>query len=125
MAKKKLLIVDDEVEITDALSLFFTNRDFDVIAENDPEKVAGIVRDTPGIDLIIMDIKMPVMKGIDVFKQIKEMGSDIPVLFLTGSISLGKYIQELEVYGFKEEHFLDKPIKLNFLLEKVNSILEK
>lgn len=123
MSKKKILLVDDEVDITESLSLFFRNRDFDVITENDSQKVADVVKGDQGIDLIIMDIKMPGMKGIDVFKQIREMGLDVPVIFLTGSISLGKYINELKDFGFKEENFLDKPINLKFLLEKVNAVL--
>ncbi len=123
MAEHKILLVDDEVDITDALALFFKNRGFDVVAENDPCNVAGILDRDKAIDLIIMDIKMPGMKGIDVFKQIREKNIDTPVIFLTGSISLEKHLQELMDFGFKEENFLDKPINLNFLLEKVQSVL--
>ena len=123
MAEHKILLVDDEVDITDALALFFKNRGFDVVAENDPYNVAGILEHDKEIDLIVMDIKMPGMKGVDVFKQIRDMNIATPVIFLTGSISLGKYIQELEAYGFEEDRFLDKPINLKFLLEKVQSVL--
>lgn len=124
MSKNKLLIVDDEVEISEALSIFFRNRGFDVIVENDSEKVVGVVRQEQGIDLIIMDIKMPGLSGIDIFKQIRDMNIEVPVLFLTGSIAWAKYINVLKEYGVQEYHFVDKPVTLNFLLEKVNMILK-
>ncbi|NQT32436.1 MAG: response regulator [Candidatus Omnitrophica bacterium] len=120
---KKLLIVDDETEIAEALKMFFTGKGYDAVTANRGKEAIDIVKRDEDIDLIIMDVKMPEMKGVEAFAKMREAGIEKPVLFLTGSINKSEYIQEVEKFGLDESVFLGKPIDLNLILEKVEEKL--
>ena len=81
MDKQKVLIADDEAPIREILKIYCDKEGFDVIeAADGAEAILKVQSEKP--DIIILDIMMPVMDGLEVCKQVRKM-SDIPIIMLT------------------------------------------
>jgi len=103
----KLLIIDDEEGIRKVLTLSLTNDGYDVSAAAGGEEGIEIFkRESPPI--ILTDIKMPGMDGIETLKQIKELNPDAEVIMITGHGDMDLAIEALKLDA---SDFLNKPIK--------------
>jgi DNA-binding NtrC family response regulator len=80
--KTKILIVDDEVSFAEGLSDILMNEGYLTEIANSGIEAIEKVKDD-GFDIVLMDIKMPVMNGIETFKQIKKMNSNATVILMT------------------------------------------
>jgi DNA-binding response OmpR family regulator len=117
----KILVIDDEPEITDIVKAFLTNAGYQVKVENSP---VNAVETTGSFkpDLILLDIMMPVMDGYEVCSAIKHNPelSDIPVLFLTGKDAGDDDGRSFESGG---DLFVKKPFSCERLLQMVKMVL--
>lgn len=115
-----LLIAEDEYYNYLLLKAILTSSKISLLhAENGYEAV-DIFRQQPQIDLVLMDIKMPIMDGIAAFDEIRKIRPDVPVIAQTA------YALEQEKNQFLERGFNDyiaKPIRKDELLEKINNII--
>ena len=85
MSKSKILIVEDELSLVEALNRKFTKAGFEVLEANDGEVGLKMALDEKP-DIVILDILMPKMDGIEAMKQIrqdKKWGKDVPIIMLT------------------------------------------
>jgi len=81
----KILIVDDDEHVLDALCCFLNNKDYDVTPASDGvEGLTFFENDPNGFDLIITDLVMPKMSGKGLISVIKEKLPDTPVIAMTG-----------------------------------------
>jgi two-component system, OmpR family, response regulator VanR len=119
----RILIVDDEKEILDIVEIFLIKNGFEVIKTQKGLEAIDILKSRSKIDLIILDMKMPQMSGIDVVREMKKAGIAVPVVILSGSIDLQKDVEELNKLSYNENDILYKPIDLFELLEKVKQKL--
>lgn len=117
----KVLVVDDEKEITEIIDTYLTEFGFIVSVENNPEKAIDKAREFKP-DLILLDIMMPGTDGYDVCEQIKktEECKNVPIVFLTG-----KDRDEDMGRSFKSggDMFIKKPFACERLLEIINIVL--
>ncbi len=120
---KKILVVDDEVQIISILKSFFTKKGYQVITASRGGQAIETVKSDPKIDLLIIDIKMPGKTGIDVLEEVKQLKVKFPVIVLTGSINAEKYEGKLAKIGYSKFDIALKPINLNVLLSKVQKKL--
>ena len=103
----KLLIIDDEEGIRKVLSLSLANDGYDVsVAAGGEEGIELFKKESPPI--ILTDIKMPGMDGIETLKQIKELNPDAEVIMITGHGDMDLAIEALKLDA---SDFLNKPIK--------------
>ena len=110
----KLLFVDDEKGITDALKSFFEARGFAIFTADSGEKAIELVKkDSP--DIVFLDIRMRGMNGIDTLAEIKKIDSKIKVIML--SIHEEKEIVD-KAMEFGADEYITKPFKVDYL-EKV------
>ncbi len=119
--KFKVLVIDDEPEITDIIKAFLFNAGYEVLAEN--SSVIGVEKARSfRPDLIILDIMMPFMDGYEVCASIKKdiELSTVPILFLTG-----KDANEDGGQSFKSgaDLFIKKPFSCERLLQMVKMVL--
>lgn len=117
----KILIADDEERWRRIVADFLRNEGYSVInAENGREAVT-IVRQEPGIDLVILDIMMPVMDGVAACQAIREF-SDVPILIVTA-----KSDEESEVLGFVcgADEYISKPLKFPIFMARVRALLKR
>ncbi len=120
-AKLKLLLVDDEEDFRRATSEALGRRGFTVRqAADGTEALKAIQDDCP--DIVLLDLKMPGMSGIETLQKIREQNTTMPVIILTGH---GDY--EAAVAGIKLDivDFLQKPIDMDQLGTHIRELLER
>ena len=115
----KLLYVEDDEDLRD----LFTDclkEEFEEVVTCEDGSSAFDVFESQRFDLVVSDFKMPKRNGLDLFRDIRETGSDIPFVFLTG------YSGELYsvAKGSLDFYVLDKPIQFEFLNKILSEIME-
>ena len=121
MSKKaKILITDDEQSIRNALREILEFEKYIVLeAENGEEALKTIKTET--IDLVLLDIKMKGMDGIEVLEKIKETNTELPVIMISGHGNIKIAVEATKTGAFD---FLEKPPDLNRLLISVRNALK-
>jgi len=122
--KKKILIVDDELDVATYLEALFQDNGYDTMVAYDGAKAFDLARaEKP--DLITLDITMPVQSGIRTYRNYKRDAAlqKIPVLILTAiDESMSGFFEKLK--GLPDpEGFLSKPVDSEELLRKVAELL--
>ncbi len=120
-ANSKVLVVDDEKEITEIIDTYLTEFGFKVSVENDPQNaIKKAIEFKP--DLILLDIMMPGTDGYDVCEQIKKSKEckNVPIVFLTGKDRDEDMGRSFQSGG---DMFIKKPFACERLLEIINIVL--
>jgi len=117
----RVLVVDDEPEITDIVDAFLTEAGYAVASENDPTNAVKKVSEFRP-DVILLDIMMPGTDGYDVCQQIKKLPdmTHVPIIFLTGKDRADDMGRSFKVGG---DMFIKKPFSCERLLEIVNIVV--
>lgn len=121
MTKINLLIVDDEIEFAATLAERMELRGIATQTANNGKEALEMVHASPP-DLVVLDLKMPDMSGLEVLQSIKSMHPSIEVIMLTGHGSTASGIEGMEKGAFD---YIMKPVDLNDLLEKLKLAYEK
>ncbi|TFG89965.1 MAG: response regulator [Candidatus Atribacteria bacterium] len=110
----KLLIIDDERAILEVLDIYLTSEGYEVItAENGKEGLEIFEKEGGGINLVITDIKMPEIEGLEVLRRLKAIDKDTEVIVVTGHGDMDSAIESLK-YGASD--FINKPIRFEALI---------
>lgn len=121
MGQKKILIVDDEPDIRDVLSILLSSNGYSVIEAADGVSAVESVKQNGDIDLAILDVMMPEMDGIEALKQIRKF-SNVPALFLTAKTAES---DKADAYYNGGDDYLSKPFSQSELLMKVTSLVRR
>ena len=122
MEKKKILIVEDDVFIRDIYQVKFSNEGFDVIIAENGVKAMGILeQETP--DVILLDIMMSQMNGMEVLKEIKEKETlkEIPIIMLTNISEKEKVTEGFELGA--NDYLIKSHFTPSEVVSKVNALL--
>lgn len=122
--KARILVVDDEVDITLSIKTVLEGDQFQVDSFNDP--VAAFNSFKAGFyDLLILDIKMPKMNGFQLYREIKNIDDKVKVCFLTALSEMHDYEEfKREVFPKAgERYFIQKPVENQTLLKRLNEII--
>jgi two-component system response regulator RegA len=114
MADEKILLVDDEVEFTAALAERMETRGLDVDTVDSGEAALEAVQNQD-FCLIILDLSMPGMDGLETLKRMRKEKPDLQIIVLTGRASLEKGIEAMKLGALD---FLEKPADIKKILEK-------
>jgi two-component system, OmpR family, response regulator ChvI len=115
-ARRKILLVDDELDIMLSLKLFLEENGFEVDAYDNPS--SAIANYKPGLyHLLILDIKMPEIDGFELYARIRKMDNNANVFFLTAVGDFSGYKGGNKPLG--ENHFIQKPIDGPELLKRI------
>jgi DNA-binding response OmpR family regulator len=121
---KRILVVDDEPDLTQVSSLALEYHGFKVDSFNDPQEALSKFK--PGLyDLIILDIKMPKMDGFELYREIKKKDNTAKVCFLTASELYYEEFRKKEYCALDRNLFIQKPIDNENLVKEINKILKK
>jgi two-component system, NtrC family, response regulator HydG len=113
----RILLTDDNTEFSLNLKDILEIKGYDVYIANDGFSALDFVTNNP-VDLVLMDIKMPVLNGVDTFKRMKSIIPDVPVIMLTGYAVEELINESLQqgVYGC-----LRKPLDFNELFTTIEN----
>lgn len=120
---KKILIVDDEVDVTDLVAYHLRSKGFHVEALNDPNGSIGVAR-TFLPDLVVLDVMMPDLNGIQICRMLRADPKlqKVPVIFLTAKAEEGDRIQGLETGA---DDYICKPFSTKELVLRIQTILRR
>lgn len=121
MENSRLLIVDDEAVIRDGLKRILSGKAFAVETCSSGFSAIEIMQQRE-FDLIITDLKMPGMSGMEVLKSVRTLQPDTPVILITGYASIDTAVEAMK-NGASD--YISKPFAPDLLLEKVQSALHQ
>jgi hypothetical protein len=124
LAKRRILIVDDDIRNIFALTSVLERNKLEVLyAENGEDGIEKLVN-TPGIDVVLMDIMMPEMDGYEAIRKVRSMPQfqDLPIIALTAKAMKGDREKCLEA-GATE--YITKPVDVEHLLSMLRVLLFK
>ena len=116
----RILVIDDEPQITRVLRAALSAQGYDVRTANDPEEGLRTFRDWPP-DLVITDLMMPVTSGIDVCRAVREQGA-VPVLVLSVREHERSKVEALDAGA---DDYVTKPFSIQELLARVRAHLRR
>jgi DNA-binding response OmpR family regulator len=120
---KKILFVDDEPDIIYSIKRVLEANGFVVDSYTDP--ILALSNFKPELyDLLILDIKMPKISGLDLCQKMKEIDSNVKICFLTASELFYEEYRRLDAYpSLDKAYFIQKPFRSEDLIHKLNEIL--
>jgi len=118
----RILIVDDEEVLRDVLEAVLRREGFEVVMAASGEEALSILDEDESIDLVILDIMLPGISGIDTLRSIRVSTPSLPVIIITAFSSIDGAIEAMKHGAF---HYIPKPFKNEEVILTVNKALEQ
>ena len=118
---ERILVVDDEPNILRLLKTILTNKTgYEVTTTNNPLEVSKLLQEEP-YDLVVTDLKMPLVEGIDLIDTIKKVNPGLPIIIITayGTIETSEEAIQKGAYDF-----ITKPFRKETILLTIKRALE-
>lgn len=116
-----VLLVDDEEEFLETLVKRLAKRKLVVTGVTNAQDAIRTLTEKP-IDIVVLDVKMPGMDGLEALRQIKSTSPEVEVIMLTGHANMEAAIQGMELGAFD---YLMKPMDIDELLYKLQDAYKK
>ena len=117
--KDRILLVEDEKDLSKAVKTILTLSNYDVDTAFNGKEALDKVKEKH-FDIIIMDIMMPVMDGIESMKEMRKIGVDTPVILLTAKSEIDDKIFGLDSGA---NDYITKPFDKNELLARIRALI--
>ncbi len=121
MPQLNILVVDDDQDVCEYLQDFLTSEGYDVTIVNDPTKTLDTMSGTE-FHVVVLDLMMPKLNGIDLLGKIRQADDDIAVIILTGYPSLETATSSIE---HDVSAYIRKPFSISDFREAINRIAKK
>ena len=122
MAIANVLLVDDEVGFVETMTRRLTKRDLDIVAAYNGEEALEQLKKHASIEIVILDVKMPGMDGIETLGAIKKEHPLVEVIMLTGHATVESAIEGMKMGAYD---YLMKPCDMDILMSKVKEAAAK
>jgi DNA-binding NtrC family response regulator len=122
MSIATIMLVDDEVPFVETMTKRLTRREFDVQTAYSGEACMAALEKDRRIEVVILDVKMPGMDGIETLKQIKSKHPLVEVVMLTGHATVESAIDGMKLGAFD---YLMKPCDMDQLIAKVTQAAQR
>lgn len=119
MENPSILVVDDELLIRDLLYDFFHDQGWDIAVAENGKRALDLMRDRK-FDVVLTDLRMPAMDGLELTGHVQQDYPDIPVVIMTGYPSVESAVAALRT---KVADYITKPFNVNDLFKRVLSHL--
>ena len=123
--KQRVLVVDDDKAVRESLRRSLEFNGYDVsVASDGAEALAGLSAAGPmsAPDVVVMDVMMPRLDGIETTKSLRKAGNDVPILVLTARDAIGDRVEGLDAGA---DDYLTKPFALQELLARLRALLRR
>jgi two-component system response regulator PilR (NtrC family) len=121
MEKKKVLVVDDEQDVRETLESVLQKIDYDSVTAANGEEALDIIRNQK-VDIVLSDLYMPVMNGIELLKRVKSEKKNIIFLMITAHPTIETAVDAIKKGAYD---YLTKPFHIEEVRIKLNRALEK
>jgi DNA-binding NtrC family response regulator len=111
-----VLLVDDEEAFVETVAKRLSRMGIESTAAFDGEDALRALEERPGIDVVVLDIRMPTMDGLQALERLRQLHSSIPVIILTGQGTVETAIKGMRLGAFD---YLTKPCELEILVAKI------
>lgn len=118
----KVLLIDDERTILENLKFILELEGYEVLTAAGGRQGIGVFRENPDIGVVVSDMRMPGMNGIDVLRAIREIDPDIGVIILTGDGDIDNAIQSMKEGA---SDYLSKPVHADKLILCIENAVKK
>ena len=118
----RILIVDDEEVLRDVLEVVLRREGFEIITAASGEEALSILDSTEEVDLMILDVMLPGISGIDTLRAVRISNPNLPVIVITAFSSIDGAIEAMKHGAF---HYIPKPFKNEEVVLTVNKALEQ
>lgn len=118
----RLLIVEDDPQLSTGLQLYLESHGYDVNVVNDGAEGLEEASALPGYDLVVLDAKLPGKSGFDILREMRTRGAATPVLMLTG---MGAAEDRIRGFELGADDYLTKPFVTEELLARIQVILRR
>ena len=125
LPRPRVLVVDDDKAVRESLRRSLEFNGYDVgLAADGAEALAGLSTSSAGAlpDVVIMDVMMPRLDGIEATKALRAAGNDVPILVLTARDAVGDRVEGLDAGA---DDYLTKPFALQELLARLRALLRR
>jgi len=119
--RTRVLLVDDEEEFASTLAERLTLRGFEVSVAAGGNRALEFLRDAE-VEVLIIDIMMPGMNGMELLRRVKDMRPWVEALLLTGKGATREGIEGMKLGAFD---YITKPVDIEHLVEKINNAAKK
>jgi CheY-like chemotaxis protein len=120
--RERLLLVDDEELITDMFDTILTRLGYQVMVFNDSlEALAFITQDSTAFDLLVTDMSMPNLTGLELVQKTLAVRPDLPVILCTG---FNQMLDKKEAKALGIHSYLEKPVSVKDLTEAIRQALD-
>ena len=117
----RVLVVDDDRAVRESLRRSLAFNGYDVhLAGDGAEALAGIGAVAP--DVVVMDVMMPKLDGLEATRALRAAGNDVPILVLTARDAVGERVEGLDAGA---DDYLTKPFALEELLARLRALLRR
>lgn len=120
MISQKVLVVDDERSVRESLAMILEDDGYVVVSAKDGEEALQKIKEL-NIDLVILDVLMPKMKGTEVLKEILEIKENLPVIMISGHADIETSVASLKNGAID---FIEKPLIKGKILVTVKNALQ-
>ncbi|MEZ4286956.1 MAG: response regulator [Polyangiales bacterium] len=121
LAPVRVLVVDDDPAICEFMETFLAKDGFQVKTLSDPKKAPNLIKDG-GYHLVVLDLMMPQMGGVEVLERIRKVDTDIAVVIFTGYPSLESAVQSMKLDAVD---YLKKPFNPDEFRDVLDRIMRK
>lgn len=121
-ASKKLLLIEDEPTLRSMIKLNLEQEHYHVEAHPDGLSTCADIQRIHAFDLVILDMMLPVLSGLEICQKIRQENKYVPILFLTAKSSSKDIVEGLQ---FGADDYLGKPFDLEELLLRIKNLLIK
>ena len=118
----RILIVDDEEVLRDVLEVVLRREGFDIVSAASGEEALSVLDSTEEVDLMILDVMLPGISGIDTLRAVRISNPTLPVIVITAFSSIDGAIEAMKHGAF---HYIPKPFKNEEVVLTVNKALEQ
>jgi DNA-binding NtrC family response regulator len=122
MERTKVMVVDDEVDFAETLVERLALRDFEVRLASGAEETMSILHTGWTPDVVLLDLKMPGLDGLETLSLIKKHDPGIEVILVTGDGSTSAGMEGMQLGLFD---YLMKPIDIGVIVERINKAAAK
>ncbi len=118
---ERILIVDDEIDMLELLELIITDRtDYEVTTTNNPLEVPELLKKDP-YDLVITDLRMPDIDGIELIKMVRQVDDQIPFMIITAYGTIESAVEAMRKGAFD---YLTKPFRQEQVLLTIEKVMK-